>query len=109
MDKSRIYIGQSAKYLDVSVDTLRRWDKSGKLLANKSKGGQRWYLKKDLDFFKFGVFELAKSWITGDKSSKNNKEGRCYYFMNKQQNPVVIALIVAGAFLGYRVLTGKFE
>lgn len=29
--------------------------------------------------------------------------------MNKQQNPIVIALIVAGAFLGYRVLTGKFE
>lgn len=29
--------------------------------------------------------------------------------MNKQQNPIIIALIVAGVFLGYRVLTGKFE
>lgn len=66
MIESKIYIGQSAKYLNVSVDTLRRWDESGKLHANKSKGGQRWYLKKDLDFFKLGVFELAKSWITGN-------------------------------------------
>jgi len=65
MNDSKIYVGKSAEYLNVSIDTLRRWDKSGKLPANKSKGGQRWYLKKDLDLFKFGVFELAKQWVTG--------------------------------------------
>ncbi len=65
MNDSKINIGKSAEYLNVSIDTLRRWDKSGKLPANKSKGGQRWYLKKDLDLFKFGVFELAKQWVTG--------------------------------------------
>ena len=31
-------IGQAAKYLNVSVDTLRLWDKSGKLLSLKTPG-----------------------------------------------------------------------
>ena len=73
MNESKMYIGKSAEYLNVSVDTLRRWDKSGKLPANRSKGGQRWYLKKDLDLFKFGVFGLARQWVLGVPQKPNDE------------------------------------
>lgn len=45
-------IGAAAKYLGVSIDTLRRWDKKGKLPSHRSLGGHRYFLKDDLD----GVF-----------------------------------------------------
>ena len=36
-------IGEAAKYLGVSVSTLRRWENSGKLLPERTKGQQRRY------------------------------------------------------------------
>ena len=42
-------IGAAAKYLGVSIDTLRRWDKKGKLSSHRSLGGHRYFLKDDLD------------------------------------------------------------
>jgi len=58
-------IGKAAKQLDVSIDTLRRWDKSGKLPAKKSGGGHRYYPQIDLDLFKKDNFALATTWILG--------------------------------------------
>jgi putative resolvase len=49
-------IGQAAKYLNVSVDTLRLWDKSGKLVSLKTPGGHRRYDKTQLNAF-IGVEE----------------------------------------------------
>lgn len=34
-------IGQAAAILDVSVDTLRRWEEEGRLAVTRSSGGQR--------------------------------------------------------------------
>lgn len=34
-------IGQAATLLDVSVDTLRRWEEEGRLRMERSEGGQR--------------------------------------------------------------------
>ncbi len=34
-------LGQAAEMLGVSVETLRRWEASGKLLTERSEGGQR--------------------------------------------------------------------
>ena len=43
-------IGQAASYLGVSRDTLRRWDRSGKLTARRHPLTEfRLYLKRDLD------------------------------------------------------------
>ena len=56
-------ISEAAKYLDMSIDTLRRWDKSGKLLAQKSKGGHRYYGESDLELFKKDIFALATKWV----------------------------------------------
>jgi molybdopterin-binding protein len=34
-------IGEAAEVLGVSIDTLRRWESSGRLRVSRSKGGQR--------------------------------------------------------------------
>jgi len=42
-------IGEAAKYLGVSRDTLRRWEKKGKIKAIRSPTNRRYYTKKQLD------------------------------------------------------------
>lgn len=42
-------IGEAAEHLGVSIDTLRRWDKKGKVKAYRSPGGHRYFQKVDLD------------------------------------------------------------
>jgi predicted site-specific integrase-resolvase len=44
MEKRLVKIGEAAALLGVSVDTLRKWEKSGELLPDrKTKGGTRFY------------------------------------------------------------------
>ena len=44
MDKRLIKIGEAAALLGVSVDTLRKWERTGELLpARKTQGGTRYY------------------------------------------------------------------
>ena len=40
-DAARIRIGDAAEMLGVSVETVRRWERSGRLTADRSAGGQR--------------------------------------------------------------------
>lgn len=42
-------IGQAAKYLGVSRDTLRRWEEKGKIKAIRSPTDRRYYTKTILD------------------------------------------------------------
>ncbi len=65
MLNKKLSVGKAVKYLDVSIDTLRRWDKNGKLLARRSSGGHRYYFLADLDLFKQDIFALAREWILG--------------------------------------------
>ena len=44
-------IAQAAKYLNVSIDTLRLWDKNGKMKPFKTAGGHRRYDTDSLDEF----------------------------------------------------------
>ncbi|MFH0820643.1 MAG: helix-turn-helix domain-containing protein [Candidatus Peregrinibacteria bacterium] len=65
-------VGEAAKMLNISIETLRRWDRSGKLIAVRTQGGQRRYpidsikslLAKDL-------FWNAKLWAMGSESTPN--------------------------------------
>jgi excisionase family DNA binding protein len=68
-------IGQAAKHLGISIDTLRRWDKSGKLPARRSEGGHRYYSQTDLELFKEDTLALATKWILG---SAKEPEGSFY-------------------------------
>ena len=59
-------IGQAAEQLGVDMSTLRRWDKSGRLKANRSRGGHRYYRQDDLTSFllTFDLAKIALSWAT---------------------------------------------
>jgi len=65
MTNKGLTVGETAKHLHVSIDTLRRWDKSGKLPAKKSDGGHRYYSQVDLELFKKDIFALATGWVLG--------------------------------------------
>ncbi len=64
MDDKLVNIGQAAEILGVSIDTLRRWDKSGKLVAIRKEGGtHRYYREKDLEVFKSDLIKIASDWV----------------------------------------------
>lgn len=46
-----VSIGRAAEMLGVSHSTLRRWDESGKLVAERTPGGRRRYLVSDVATF----------------------------------------------------------
>lgn len=63
MEEKLFTIGEAARYLDVSLNTLRRWDESGKLVAiRKGEGTHRYYRKIDLDVFASDLMKLAHDW-----------------------------------------------
>ena len=63
MSKELLTIREAAEFLGVSIDTLRRWDKSGKLNATRKEGGaHRYYPKEDLETFASDLSILAKEW-----------------------------------------------
>ena len=59
--ESLISIGEAAMRLGVSIDTLRRWDKSGKLIAIR-KNNIRYYFEKDIDIFLNKLSAIAFDW-----------------------------------------------
>jgi len=64
MEEKLLTITQAAEILGVSLDTLRRWDKSGKLVAIKKDGGtHRYYREKDLEIFASDLVKFASEWI----------------------------------------------
>ena len=61
--KDLISISEAAEIIGVSIDTLRRWDKSGKLSSTKSPGGHRLYSKSQIEIYLKDIFGLAKEWV----------------------------------------------
>ena len=52
MSKNKLAIGPAAKYLQVSIATLRRWDANGKIKVIRTKRGTRFFSLEDLDRIK---------------------------------------------------------
>lgn len=63
-NQRKVRIGEAAKILNVSVQTLRNWQKSGKLSAERSLGKQRYYALKDLENFVLDLRLLGLAWAT---------------------------------------------
>ena len=42
-------IGEAARVLGVAVDTLRRWERKGKITATRTLGGQRRFARSDVE------------------------------------------------------------
>ena len=65
MTDNLISIGEVAKRLGVSIDTLRRWDKAHRLMAIRSGlRGYRRYRQSDIDLFLRNESILAKQWAS---------------------------------------------
>ena len=65
MEEKLLNIAEAAEILGVSLDTLRRWDKNGKLVAIRKEGGvHRYYRQSDLDLFASDLIKIAREWTT---------------------------------------------
>ncbi len=63
MEEKLLTIAEAAEILGISVDTLRRWDRSGKFVAVRKEGGtHRYYRQKDLEIFASDLVKLANDW-----------------------------------------------
>lgn len=64
MDDNLLSISQAAEIIGVSIDTLRRWDDNGKLIAIRKDGGtHRFYKEEDLELFMSDLFRFAYEWV----------------------------------------------
>lgn len=61
-EKDLISIGEASELLGVSITTLRRWDESGRFIAEKSAGDHRRYSKIKIELYLNDIFALAKDW-----------------------------------------------
>lgn len=78
MSEETITIREAANLIGVSTDTLRRWDKSGKLPAIQGmERGHRRYRKEDIDLFIRDLFYLAKKWTGSDDIYTPDEEYYC--------------------------------
>lgn len=76
-------VGQAAGYLGVSKDTLRRWDRSGKLVARRHPLTEfRLYVKSDLDAILAKLTVSASKRANAQRRKARNKE------RGSQQSPV---------------------
>lgn len=77
MAEELISIGEAAEMLDVSVDTLRRWDENGKLKAVRSAGGHRNYRRHDIEIFLSDLYKMAFDWVSVSEPSELPKTYYC--------------------------------
>lgn len=45
----RLPIGETAKLLGVSVETIRRWDREGLITSTRTLGGQRRFARSEIE------------------------------------------------------------
>lgn len=63
-ERELITIGETAEILEVSIDTLRRWDKNGRLSPIKTTdAGYRLYDRAQIELFLKDLFGIAKDWV----------------------------------------------
>lgn len=48
-DQALVPIGEAARLLGVSISSLRRWEREGKLVALRTPAGHRRFRRADLD------------------------------------------------------------
>lgn len=112
MEKDLLSIGEAAKYLGVSIDTLRRWDKKGVLTSIRiDPAGHRYYSKKSLYLIYNDLVRSAEEWVEREKGTEPDQSLYCptsdifqnrlvkmQNFLEKMENlPTPFSLIVAVA------------
>lgn len=78
MSDKLISIGETVKLLGVSIDTLRRWDKAGKLQSIRSGiRGHRYFRQTDIDLFLRDVYSLAMQWASAQTGFEPEQNEYC--------------------------------
>lgn len=78
MVKGLVSIGQTAKLLGVSIDTLRRWDKDGKFASVRVEPqGNRYYRIFDINLFINDQLAIARKWAGGSEGYDPEPEYFC--------------------------------
>ncbi len=79
MKPKLLTIKKASDILGVSMMTLRRWDKSGKLSALRlgGKKSHRLYRLEDLETLTTDLFSIAKRWASGTVGAEPSAEFHC--------------------------------
>ncbi|MBI3956614.1 MAG: MerR family DNA-binding transcriptional regulator [Candidatus Kerfeldbacteria bacterium] len=77
MDKKLVRISEAAAMLGVTAQTLRNWEKTGRLRAERSSGGQRYYAVADLKRLIINLAELGWSWAASAQAPELPDEYYC--------------------------------
>ncbi|HBA36799.1 TPA: hypothetical protein DCZ15_02875 [Candidatus Falkowbacteria bacterium] len=73
-----IKINEAAKILNISIQTLRRWDESGRLKAiRENQRGHRYYKFSDIQLMTNNIFSLAEEWISRQTASEPDNQFFC--------------------------------
>lgn len=64
MEEKTVRIGEAAAILGVTGQTLRNWEKSGRLRAQRTAGGQRYYVREELIRLAVDLPKLAWVWAS---------------------------------------------
>lgn len=76
-NENLLSISRAAKFLGVSISTLRLWDASGKLKALRSSGGHRYYPKEQLERFVSDTESIARVWAESPVAPELSSEQYC--------------------------------
>lgn len=77
LDKKQLSIGEAADYLGVAIQTLRRWQQSGKLQPSFiSPGGHRYYNQNELILFRDPA-KLAYEWASAKEGTAEPSDYYC--------------------------------
>lgn len=64
-EKDLISIREASEMLDISIDTLRRWDENGRLSSMRdTPTSHRLYSKKAIKIYLSDLFKMANDWIS---------------------------------------------
>lgn len=77
MDTKKVRISKAAEVLGVTAQTLRNWEKTGKLLSQRSPGGQRYYLMQDLERFGLDLQKMGWAWAASAQPPQLQAEHYC--------------------------------
>lgn len=73
-----IKINEASKILNVSKQTLRRWDESGRLKSTRvSPTGYRYYKLSDIQLITKNIFSLAEDWISNPTAIEPDSQFFC--------------------------------
>ncbi len=76
-NKDMLRVSEAAKILGISPQTLRNWEKSGRITAQRSPGGQRYYRLSEVRRLAVDLPKLAWAWAASSQAPTLPDEYYC--------------------------------